>query len=443
MTDIIIIERDPSLRKTLKDALSEEGYKVSTYKKTEDSLKKLRENFPRLFILSTDNSGEDPRDALDIISEYIKNESIVLIFDKNIKDRVLDEVRVGVYDYLKKPVDISELKRIVDKYFDNVKRDGEEDVYTDKGFLNIVGKSRKMLDIYEDIERVAPTRASVLITGESGVGKELIADAIHLLSDRRDEPLVKVHCAALAEGVLESELFGHEKGAFTDAIKMHKGKFEQADGGTLFLDEISEIPPYTQVKLLRVLEDGVFERVGGSQSIRTDIRLISATNRDLNRAMNEGKFREDLFWRIRVIEINVPPLRERVDDIKLLVENFIEEFAGRHNKDITGITKKALEILKNNPWYGNVRELRNAVENMVVMSGSSVLDVEDIPDYIRMPGSKGTEIEIPVGTSIEDAEKVLVRRTLMEMGGDKERTANALGISTRRLLKMINKYKLG
>jgi len=440
MNKILLIEKNPSLRKTLYNALTEEGYEVEPIKSPRDSIELLKNNNVSLIILSTETGAVSPYEAVSMLSDYVDEKRIILIVGvDDVKE--ITEVKDDIYDYLLRPVDISDLKRVVKDVLSG-KENNPDEIMNETGFLNIIGSSPQMHEIYDDIKRVAPSKASILITGESGVGKELVADAIHHLSKRADGPYVKVHCAALAEGVLESEIFGHEKGAFTDAVRLHKGKFEQANGGTLFLDEVSEIPPYTQVKLLRVLEDGIFQRVGGVENIKVNIRLITATNRDLEYEVKMGRFREDLYWRIKVIEINIPPLRERIEDIPLLVENFIKVFGERDNIKIKGISDDALKILVKNPWYGNVRELRNAVEYMVVMSRGDILQTDDIPEYIRKPESISTAISIPIGTSIEEAEKVLVRQTLLEMAGDRKKTADALGITVRELHKLMNRYRL-
>jgi DNA-binding NtrC family response regulator len=296
-----------------------------------------------------------------------------------------------------------------------------------------------MKKVFDMIRRVAPTKASVLVTGESGVGKELVADAIHNLSPRRDGPLVKVHCAALAESLLESELFGHEKGAFTGALARKRGRFELADKGTLFLDEIGEINQNVQIKILRVLQEHRFERVGGEETIESDVRIIAATNRDLKEEIRKGSFREDLYYRLNVVNISVPPLRERRDDIPLLAMSFLREFADENGKKIEAFDPKARQAIYAYPWPGNVRELRNSIESAVVMTSGSFVGLDDLPPSVRSSGEE-RDVRVPIGSSLEEAEKILIRETLVAQGGNKSKTAEILGIGRKTLYQKIEEY---
>jgi two-component system, NtrC family, response regulator HydG len=314
------------------------------------------------------------------------------------------------------------------------------------GFHNLIGNSRGMVAVYNMIRQIAPTRATVLIMGETGTGKGVAAQTIHQNSPRRDAPFVTLNCASLAEGVIESELFGHERGAFTGAVQTHKGRFEIADGGTLFLDEVSEMSLATQAKLLRVLEDREFERVGGSRSIKVDVRLLAATNRNLDQYVKEGKFREDLFFRLKVVTIKLPPLRERRQDIPRLVEAFMREFNIEHDKSITGISRGAMDILMQYHWPGNVRELKNTIEGMVVLSPTGrSLDVSDLPEHIlqqvHTEGPNG-DIHIRVGMTMEEIEKVAIEQTLRSVGYDKQKAAEILGIGLRTLYRKQKRYRL-
>jgi two-component system, NtrC family, response regulator HydG len=311
------------------------------------------------------------------------------------------------------------------------------------GFENIIANSKPMHEIIETIEQIAPTRANVLITGESGTGKELIANAIHYHSPRVKEELVKLHCAALAEGVLESELFGHEKGAFTGAIKSRKGMFELADNGTLFLDEVSEIPLSTQVKLLRVIEEQEFMRVGGSKSIKVDVRIVAATNKDLRQAVAAGRFRDDLFFRLNVVEIHIPPLRERQDDIQIMIKRFLEEAAQQNHKPIPSISPEAISALVEYAWPGNVRELRNVIESVLVTLRTETIQIADLPHQIsKVSFTERRQPELPVGLSLEEAEKELIRKTLASYAGNKTKTAEILQIGLRTLHRKIKQYNL-
>jgi len=292
------------------------------------------------------------------------------------------------------------------------------------------------------MSKAAPTKASILITGESGVGKELVADGIHELSPRKDNPLVKVHCAALSASLLESELFGHEKGAFTGAVSKRRGRFELASGGTLFLDEIGEIDQNIQIKLLRVLQEKKFERVGGEQTVETDVRIVAATNKDLKAEIEKGAFREDLYFRLNVVNINVPPLRERKDDIPLLAAAFLKEFADENGKKIEGIHEKARSRLYAYEWPGNIRELRNCIESAVVMCQSSVITTDDLPPALRSAADDGW-IRIRLGASMAECEKAIIQDTLSHVGGNKSKAAETLGIGRKTLLRKLADYEIG
>jgi DNA-binding NtrC family response regulator len=305
----------------------------------------------------------------------------------------------------------------------------------------IIGKSPKMRKMMDQIKQVADTRASVLITGESGVGKELVADAIHELSSRSDGPYVKVHCAALSESLLESELFGHEKGAFTGAVSQKKGRFELADKGTIFLDEIGEINASVQIKILRVLQERAFERVGGEQTLHVDTRIISATNKDLKKEIEAGEFREDLFYRLNVVNIDVPPLRERKEDILLLMTSFLREFNEENGKQIEGFTQKAQSVLYRYTWPGNIRELRNCIESAVVMTRDNLIDVDDLPQNVTS-GITDDHISIPIGVSMNEAEKEIIKATLTYCKGNKSKASELLGIGRKTLHRKVQEYHL-
>jgi DNA-binding NtrC family response regulator len=313
------------------------------------------------------------------------------------------------------------------------------------GMENIIGESPAMKQVFELIQQTAPTQASVLIQGPSGTGKELVAQAIHRLSTRAKGPFVAVPCAALSAPLLESELFGHEKGAFTGATVQRKGRFEMADGGTLFLDEISEIDPSIQVKLLRVLEERTFERVGGEETIETDIRVIAATNRDLRAYVSQGKFREDLFFRLNVVDITLPPLAERADDIPLLADRFLKEYCAKNGKQIEGLTPDAVNLLVSYDWPGNVRELRNTLEKMVVLARSERLSARDVPANIReaVKGRSAGTARAPLLTvgSLAETERRKIMAVLEKNGGNRTRAADELGISRRTLHRKLREYK--
>jgi DNA-binding NtrC family response regulator len=308
----------------------------------------------------------------------------------------------------------------------------EEELAQKKRFETIIGTSAPMRKVFDTISRAAPTRASILITGESGVGKELVADAIHGLSPRKEKPFVKVHCAALAASLLESELFGHEKGAFTGAVSRTRGRFELANEGTLFLDEIGEVDQNIQIKLLRVLQEKKFERVGGEETIETDVRIVAATNKDLKAEIEKGSFREDLYYRLNVVNISVPPLRERKDDLPLLITAFLREFAAENGKQVTGINDRARSRLYSYDWPGNVRELRNCMESALVMAKGNVITEEDLPPSLGRESDDGW-IRIPLGTSLEEAERIIIRDTLSFFKSNKSKAAKTLGIGRKTL----------
>jgi two-component system response regulator HydG len=359
----------------------------------------------------------------------------------------LDE---GAYDYLDKPVNLqilrAKLKKAVEKQ--RLVRDNLELRRTiDRrfGFQGIIGHTAKMKRIFDVLQQVSSSNATVLILGESGTGKELVARAIHQNSPRRGHHFVPLNCAALSESVLESELFGHVKGAFTGATYDRKGRFEYAHEGTLFLDEIGDLPPPVQVKLLRVLEEGEVFRVGANEPVKVDVRLLCATNKNLEALIKEGKFRDDLYFRLKVVTIELPPLRERLDDLPLLVDSFLKELSESHRKAVSRISPEALKLFYQYPWPGNVRELRNAIESMIVLTKDDVLDVDDVPDYItsRKGPAQDTEGDgASSGVHLESAEKELIRQALAISQGNREKAAEMLGIGERTLYRKIKRFGL-
>jgi len=369
------------------------------------------------------------------------------------EELAVEAMKRGADDYIPKGrMQIDELELRIARALKQQKLEQEnislkQQLDTKYGLENIIGESPAMKEIFEVVKQVAPTNATVLIRGESGTGKELVAKAIHKLSHRAKQPLVIVHCAALAPTLLESELFGHEKGAFTGAYERRIGRFEQANGGTLFLDEIGEIDPSTQVKLLRFLGERTFERVGSNKTLTSDVRIIAATNKDLKALVEAGKFREDLYYRLRVVEIVLPPLRERPSDIPLLANAFLKEFARENNKQIKGIDSAAMDALLRYAWPGNVRELRAAIEHAVVMCRGETISIQDLPLNIR--SSSATNItrsasaseEIPL-MPLKELEKLMIIRALRESGGNRTLAAQKLGISRRTLHRKIKTYKL-
>jgi DNA-binding NtrC family response regulator len=441
---VLVADDEKNIREGLAEALSLEGYKSLRAADGEEAMRLVESSDVDLVITDLKMPKLSGTEVLrSVVGRYPGIPVIVLTGHGTIEDAVA-AMRAGAFDFVTKPVNLDHLGLLVKRALESRElarknRELEAEVEAQRRSSSIVGKSPEMKRVFELVRRVAPTRASVLVTGESGVGKELVADAIHNLSPRRDGPLVKVHCAALAESLLESELFGHEKGSFTGASARKRGRFELAHEGTLFLDEIGDINQNVQIKILRVLQERKFERVGGEETIEADVRIIAATNRDLKREIAEGRFREDLFYRLNVVNIHVPPLRERRDDIPLLAMAFLQEFSQENGKRIEGFDPKARQALYSYPWPGNVRELRNCVESAVVMAGGGLVGIEDLPPGVRSSGEE-REIRVPIGSTFADAEKLLIRETLAAQGGNKSRTAEILGIGRKTLYQKIEEY---
>lgn len=380
--------------------------------------------------------------------EELVSNVIVLTAYGDIKMAV-DAMKSGAYNYLTKPVDLDELEVLIDQILKKQQMEVEIQYLRERdtlleGTQGIIGKSPAILDLIEQIKQVAPTKANVLITGETGTGKELVARAIHNLSPRKERLFVPIHCAALSENLLESELFGHERGAFTGAIKQRKGRFEQAHLGTIFLDEISEISPSIQVKLLRVLQEKEFERVGGSETVHVDIRIVAATNVDLQKQVEKEKFREDLFYRLKVVTLDTPPLRERREDIPLLTKSFVARFARENGKSAMKIEDDAIDLFLKYTWPGNVRELLGVVESMVILARGDTLRKENIPLEIRRDVEGDSRVDtqsFPLGDmKLSDIEKRVILETLEKFNGNRTKTAEALGIGRRTLIRKLHEY---
>ena len=442
---ILVVDDHRAAAEGLAELLRADGYETYVAFDVVSGLKILEGEAVDVVIADLVIPGMDGLDFLMAVRERWPALPFVILTGYGTIESAVEATRRGAYEYLTKPIDPEGLARVVEKALERRKLELENidlrtRLYEKYSFDRLIGRSKPMQEIYDLVARIAPTNATVLIYGESGTGKELIADSIHYNSRRRDKPLVKLNCAALAEGVLESELFGHEKGAFTGAVRRHRGRFEQADGGTLFLDEVSQIPPATQVTLLRVLEDGVFQRVGGGEDIRADVRVIAATNVGLEGAVAAGKFREDLYYRFKVVTIDVPPLRERAEDIPLLVNAFIREFNEKNHLDIEGVDDDVIWLFRAYGWPGNVRELRNVVESMAVMARTSRLTREDIPPNVRRSVEEVKADGVRVGMKLADADRYLIEATLKEMGGNRTRAAKVLGIGLRTLQRKLKSY---
>jgi len=443
---ILVVDDEASQRDLLKLVLTEEGYTVETASSGEEAVRKVEEFFYNLVIMDMKMGGIGGLEALKRIKEISSAVQVLMVTAYASVHTAVDAMRSGALNYLTKPIDLEELKVQVEKtmQFSRLMVENESlraQVADAFEATHIIGKSPRIMEIFETLRMVAPTEATVLILGESGTGKELVADAIHANSPRSKGPLVKVNCAALPETLLESELFGHEKGSFTGAVARREGRFKLADGGTLFLDEIGEMSLLLQAKLLRVIQTKSFERVGGSETITSDVRLIVATNRDLEEEVREGRFREDLFYRLNVVPVTLPPLRERKEDIPLLAEHFLKEIAERNGKLIRGFSPQAMDLLVRNRWKGNVRELENVVERAVIMGRGDIVEPGDLPGHMMQEGDSLVSGVIP-GRPLSDLEREAILSTLEMTGGNRTETARLLGISRRTLQYKLKEFKI-
>ncbi|RMF61658.1 MAG: sigma-54-dependent Fis family transcriptional regulator [Calditrichaeota bacterium] len=452
---VLIVEDDINTLNGLAEILEEEQFVITKARNASQALSAIRKkpfNVVLMDYLLPDQNGLDV--SRQILEELPDTKIIMMTAFGTVKNAV-EAMKMGIYDYLTKPINLDELLIIIRRAIQEQRLISENidlkskltDTYR---FENIVGVSGKMQEVFQKVMKVAGSDATVLLRGESGTGKELIARAIHYQSKRRDKPLVEVNCASIPENLLESELFGHEKGAFTGAHKLKKGKFEVADGGTLFLDEIGELPLSLQVKLLRVLQEKRFNRVGGIDNIQVEVRVIAATNADLEKRMEEGLFREDLYYRLNVIPIRIPPLRERVEDIGPLTDHFIRKYAAKNNRTIQGITEEALKIMMAYNWPGNVRELENAIENAVVMCEGDYITPQDLPAYLQGPPMVDSPLlkivmeqgDLSYREKLEACEREIIRMALAETNNNKTRAAKKLGFTLRTLRNKVKKYNL-
>ncbi|MDC7228393.1 MAG: sigma-54 dependent transcriptional regulator [Spirochaetales bacterium] len=447
--NLLVVDDEKNIREGLGTSLEMDGYNIYLAGNGEEAMGLLNTNDIDLIITDLRMPVMSGQELLKkVISSYPGMPVIILTGHGTIETAVT-AMRDGAYDFLTKPVNLDRLTLLVKRalrgrelMIEHRELKAEVDRLKSKNkFSRIIGKSSSMMRVMEVVEQVAATKASVLITGESGVGKELIADAVHELSDRKDKAFIKVHCAALSESLLESELFGHEKGAFTGALARKRGRFELSHLGSIFLDEIGEINQSTQIKILRVLQEKKFERVGGEDTVEIDTRIISATNRDLKEEIEKGNFREDLFYRLNVVNIHVPPLRERKEDISLLASAFLADFVQENGRQIEGFDHKAMLALHNHGWPGNVRELRNCIESAVVMCKGDVITPEDLPPSISQSADQDC-IKICTGSTLADAEKHIIIETLNSQKGNKSKTAEVLGIGRKTLHRKLGEYGL-
>jgi DNA-binding NtrC family response regulator len=443
-TNILIVDDDSITRQTLSMAL-EDDYETITAGDGSEALEILGREEIDLVLSDLDMPGMNGIELLKRIKQTETPPPVIFITGQGTIETAVKAMKLGACDYVSTPVNVDRLILLINKSLEN-KALREENVRLKEQLkgtipeLNLIGDSPAMQKVTELAMQVAATKATVLIEGESGTGKEMVTNLIHYNSPVAHGPFIKVNCSAFSEGVLESELFGHEKGAFTGAVATKKGRFELANGGTLFLDEIGDMPASIQVKLLRFLQEKNFERVGGTRTINVDVRIISATNCKLEEMVKEGTFREDLYYRLRVVQFEVPPLRQRQSDIPALVESYINKFSNLHGKPITGITDEVMEMIKSYNWPGNVRELVNCIESCVVMTKGDVIDIESLPEYLTYQTiDSGTDME---GGTLQEIERKLLGDTLKETGGDKTKAAKQLGIGLRTLYRKIEKYGL-
>ena len=445
MPAILIVEDEAKMRRLLELNLGEDGFTTLSAEDAETGLKLLQQNHIDLVVTDLKLPGMDGLEFLQTIKRQNEALPVVVMTAFGSVETAVEAMKSGASDYVLKPFSLTEMRMVIRKELDV--RDLREENRSLREALgkryshpNVVARSPKMQEVLATVERVAPTNATVLLGGESGVGKDLIARAIHEKSRRANGPFLKINSTAIPENLLESELFGFEKGAFTGAVASKPGKFELADKGTLFLDEIGDVPPATQVKLLRVLQEREFERLGGTRTIKVDVRLIAATNRDLREALEQGTFREDLYYRLNVVPIDIAPLRERREDIPDLVNLFVSRFAAESGKLIEGITPQAIEILVNYHWPGNVRELQNIVERACALSKGPQLEVSDIHIDVRPSKSgNGAPGFLPEGMTLEQWEDEMVQEALRRANGNKSQAARLLGLSRNALRYRLSK----
>ncbi len=444
---ILILEDERSTREGLEKALANK-YKTIVAETGDRALEILQKETVDIVLTDLRMPGMDGMELLKQCAKMEDKPACVMLTAYGSIENAVEAMRAGAADFMTKPINLDQLEIVIERVLktkqleqENIKLKSQLD--KKYGLEGIIGSTPIMEELFDLIRQVAPTRSTVLIQGESGTGKELVANAIHRLSPRKNGPFVAVHCAALPQHLLESELFGHEKGAFTGAYERRIGRFELAQGGTLFLDEISEVEPAIQVKLLRALEERKFERVGGQTTIDADIRLVAATNKNLEEMVSKKQFREDLFYRLNVVSILLPPLRERKDDIPILAQHFLKEYAKENDKNIEGITPEAMNILMDYSWPGNVRELRNVIERMVVLARSPKLTVKDLPPNIRTASvSHNLHPIITKATSLEEANRQMIITALKMNNGNRTEAAKQLGISRRTLQRKLHEYGL-
>jgi len=447
MKKILIADDEKNMIWAMKKALENEEYKIVTASNGVEAVSRVKINEPDLVLMDLRMPQKDGMEALKEIKSIDPKIPVIMITAHGTMESAVEAMKMGALDYISKPFDIEELKIQIRKALDI--RDMKEQIellteeLKNKTGKEIIGSSIKMKKVFDLVDRVAKSNAAVLITGESGTGKELIANAIHYNSERKDKPYIKVNCGAIPETLVESELFGHEKGAFTGAVTSKPGRFERAHKGTIFLDEVGELALPVQVKLLRVLQEKEVERVGGTEIIKVDVRVLAATNRELKKMVEEGTFREDLYYRLNVIPIELPPLRERKEDIAELIDYFLEKYCGEMGREKLEINKNALELLVDYEWKGNIRELENVIERLVILSQCNAINEKDLPKEILHQDKSMSEFELPeTGINLEEVEKSLILQALRMSENNQTKAAQLLGITRHTLIYRMEKYKI-
>ncbi len=442
MKNILVVDDDEVTRKLLKEVLEREGYAVQLASNGEEAVRMMKETKRGGFSIVLSDIRMVEMDGVALLRQVKSNAVVILMTGFGSMEGAIEAIQEGAFDYVSKPFKIDDLKAVVAralKHWESLHsaRSPQSVERFDVAARGLIGKSAKMVEVYKTLARAAMSESTVLVIGESGTGKELVARAIHDNSQRRNKRFIAVNCGALAENLLESELFGHVKGSFTGAVSDKSGLFEEADGGSLFLDEIGDITPALQIKLLRVLQESEIRPVGSTEPSKVDVRVIAATHRDLDALVKNGKFREDLYYRLKVISIELPPLRERIEDLSDLVSFFLARFADKNKKKVSHVSDEAMELLKNYSWPGNIRELEHAIERSVAMTNTSVLFPEDFPTEIARK-----EI-VPTGGdphSLEEIERAHILRVLQEAGFNKSKASEILGIDRATLYRKAQRY---
>jgi DNA-binding NtrC family response regulator len=443
---VLVCDDEPVVVDSLSEILADEGYVVESAREGDEAWQKLRRSEFAILLVDLMLPGMDGLEILSRLREAKLPTEVIIITGQGSVDTATQAMRDGAYDYLTKPVNLTRLLSILPKAVERyeILRTNQEltrRLEKMSRFEDLVGESPEMREIYRLIEAVADTDATAFIQGESGTGKELVARAIHNRSSRRDKEFVPINCGALPRDIIENELFGHVKGAFTGSIAEKVGSLELAQGGTVFLDEIAELETDLQVKILRVLEEKQFRRLGGRESITLDVRFIAATNTDVQQALEDKKFRDDLYYRLAVVEIHLPPLRNRLADILLLAEEFLKTFSEKYDKKIRGFDPKVTKALQEYSWPGNVRELKNVIERAVVLTSSERIGVGDLPGRVGGPASSGSTITLPIGDALDNYERRIIYRTLEHTDNNKTQAAKILGVSLKTLHNKLNRYE--